>query len=61
MNDMKETTFHDDITQSIRAKDTVNNNFPKSVRGELVEPQCPSTGSGRSVHLEIGKLFSAMS
>jgi hypothetical protein len=39
----------------------VNNNFSKSVRGEPVEPQNPSTSSGRTVHLKIRKLFLAMS
>ena len=30
---------------AISTKDRVNNNFPKSVRGEPVEPQPPSTSS----------------
>jgi hypothetical protein len=42
-------------------KDAVNTNFPESVRGELVEPHCPSTSSGRTVSLEKGKLLLAIS
>jgi hypothetical protein len=53
-------SFHKILAQKA-VKDMVNNNFSKSVRGEPVEPQHPSTSSGRTVHLKIRKLFLAMS